>query len=267
MKKLIAIFLILAVSNAKGADSSEYPSIGHLHSKSNGAGIGLKYDCTKTGEILNCLFTQVFLRQKTSKEDAASEIQQSKQEFSALSAAEIKEVARKVCGKKADTAILDSIRRHIATGKKELAENNLADDMDYLKLIAVMEERVDSCGDDKRVAELMLEEGNISKETETRTCKISLNQYEKQFGFNPDTRQWIVNEGPSGNCGLVVIGIWEQEKGWLWNYTERRTITNRAGMVASIDCQDSENLNVRWTWKPMEKGVSFECSRYVFSAY
>lgn len=276
MKRLaLIVVLVLCAFGTQASDSSKYPFIGDLHPEASGMGIGLRYDCNKEGEILQCHFTQTFVRQKLSSEDAAKRTAQFAQEYAEIESTEKSDkVMAMFCGEGEDNITTEQMTKGISDKEKEMSRDNLTTDSDYIETISLLKQLIKSCSDKKQFLKIFKQFSILSANTDMHTCNVSLNQYEKEFYFNPDTQQWTHTEGPSGACGMMNIGTWEDDENLLWDYIERRTITNRKGKednplleLGFQNCDQREDLNVKWTWKPIEKGVSFECKRFVLSAF
>jgi hypothetical protein len=269
MKRLaLIVLLILCAFGIQASDSTDFPYIGDLHPEVGGMGIGLRYDCNKAGDTLKCHFTQVFVRQKLSREDAAKRNTQFEQEYAEIEGTEKgDELMAKLCGDGEGSTTAEQYRKGISDREKEMARDNLTADADYKEMLSLMRQLMKSCDDKKQFLKIFKQVSLIAAQIDTHTCNVSLNQYEKEFYFNPDTQQWTYSQQPSGVCGMVIIGTWENDTLNLWDYTERRTVTNRKGNDGLLDCDQREDLNVKWTWKSIEKGVTFECKRFVLSAY
>ena len=276
MKRFALIVpLILYAFGIRASDSTDFPYIGDLHPEVGDMGIGLRYDCNKSGDTLKCHFTQVFVRQKLSREDAAKRDTEFEQEYAEIKSTEKgDEFMAKFCGNGEGSVTAEQFKKGISDKEKEMSRNNLTADADYKEVLSLMRQLMKSCDDKKQFLKIFKQFSLLASQIDTHTCNVSLNQYEREFYFNPDTQQWTYSQQPSGACGMVVIGTWEHNESLLWDYIERRTITNRKGKednplleLGFQNCEQREDLNVKWTWKPIEKGVPFECKRFVLSAF
>lgn len=92
--------------------------------------------------------------------------------------------------------------------------------------------------------------------TEDLTCKITMYRpFELNFKRSTaNSRLWVSNEGPTGECGVVNVVSLEQEKDHptLWTYTSRRTVTNKAG-GGIMKCDAWDERPLVFSWKADEK--------------
>gem|GEM_PF-5891430 len=98
-----------------------------------------------------------------------------------------------------------------------------------------------------------------------KTCKV-LNDYShSQFKWNLPTQSWIFQSGPTGSCGIVIVGTLERDKNadssasklatatgaaGFWLYTERHMYTDRSGVLPNgLSCGGFPDITLHYTWK------------------
>jgi len=89
---------------------------------------------------------------------------------------------------------------------------------------------------------------------EPATCSVGNDYSESVFKWNQATQNWISQEGPTGPCGRINIGILERDpqSSQYWKYTEKKITTKPDGVNPDgPSCMQVAKLDstFHYTWR------------------
>ncbi|WP_400083787.1 hypothetical protein [Yoonia sp. R78084] len=203
----------------------------------------LHYECSGDSEInsLSCSFTQVLLTTNSSPEGLEDELASIPQMLADVSTFE---------GCEDLVANFEDAISRVERGEPMEDGRILdmdADELEYSKrLVASL---AAMCSD--RTAESLEALFRLTHEREAITCRPFVNDYRQTF-TKVDDGLWVVDDGPTGQCGIVQVSRFEQSEGdgFLWEYTAQRVITNPSGVSETgMSCSVLSDEPVLYTWR------------------
>lgn len=217
------------------------PTYGTLIGSSDGD--ILHYECMSGSGLgeLSCNFTQVLLSNESSPEDLENELARIPQMLADASMFDGCEVA---------LAEFDDTILRVERG--EPMEDGLVldwdtDEVEYFK--KVLARLADMCAN--RTAESIEALLRVNHEREAMTCRPFVNGYRQTFSQVSESL-WVVDDGPTGQCGIVQVSRLDQSEGdgVLWEYTAQKVISNPTGISeAGISCSALSEEPVLYTWR------------------
>lgn len=108
---------------------------------------------------------------------------------------------------------------------------------------------------------------------EARTCRVSANNFEQTFRLVKDIEgkfSWVVDEPPSGDCGLVQLSRFELDKSdgvSFWNYIARKAVTNPSGSNGLFKCSEFDEDTYPYSWKATDGLTWADCEKVEFSYF
>jgi hypothetical protein len=124
--------------------------------------------------------------------------------------------------------------------------------------------------------ELLRNVARANYELETRTCRVSANNFEQTFKRVADTANgkfsWVVDSSPQGDCGIVQLSRFEpvtMEKLTFWNYVARKAITNPEGQTGLIPlkCSKLDETTYVYSWRSDEGLTWADCEKIEFGVF
>lgn len=217
------------------------PSYGTLIGSSDGD--ILRYECQEDGAPgkLTCRFTQVLLSNNSDEDDLQNQLIDIPAMLADASTFE-------GCEELVDD-FADVISR--AERGEPMADGRLVDmDANELEYSKRLFASFASMCSDKSEESL---EGffRLTHEREAITCRPFVQDYHQVF-TRVDERLWVVDDGPTGKCGIVQVSTFEQSEGdgFLWEYTAQRIITNPSGISETgFSCSALSEEPILYTWR------------------
>jgi hypothetical protein len=207
---------------------------------------GLSLDCERSGATMRCRVFQIQIRAHKEPADIDALIKARTQQF----LKEIKETNGKfyaeMCDVAAKIANIDP--------RKESKTPEMLDTVEGLAALRSLNEMASRL---KRVCDSRSEAAVVkfveeTVQAEDLDCAIAMfRPFELTFRRSPaNKRQWVSNEGPHGECGIINVVVLEQEKDndMLWTYTSRRTVTNKTGGTV-LRCDGWDENPMVFSWK------------------
>lgn len=240
-----------------GSWAQEVPGLGivyHMTERSS-----LTYSCKKTNpEQLSCEFVQSSIRPKATIQELPAFIENSRKQF----------VAQKTPGDECKTFrdmvdVLEGTKP--APDPKGLASMTPVQKADGLSLGKA---GLAYCA--KPNVENVDAMARLMHERDRRTCTVSTNAFKQTFrkaDAGADSA-WIVQDKPSGPCGVVQLSRFEPEKGStgykFWKYIARKAITNPSGeLMLGGKCTGLDEAPYIYHWHAKEHQLS--CDYFQFS--
>lgn len=104
----------------------------------------------------------------------------------------------------------------------------------------------------------------VTTDRKIRTCKVTNFYWKEEFKWNEQTQKWISQHGPSGPCGVILIGTLATDKeaklggvtlgsaknSKFWLYNQKRLYTNPSGHLSSgLACSKFSEYTTSYTWR------------------
>jgi peroxiredoxin len=243
--------------------SDKYPTTGTVHNKLETS--ALNHDCSLQGQVLECDFTQMSVRQKKKPEDWPKEKAKAQQEYSSS-----KGLSKQECqGYEQFLSALKTGRAPKGKDQKEF-ERSLAllqpeEKQDQQSIISSM---TDYCNRPTESNFLRMVQAMFDKNT--RTCSVSVNRFSQRFNKLPGTDTWVVVDTPTGPCGVVQLDRFVADKSdsniVFWNYFAKKAVTNKTGeLLTGMKCSDLDEQGYEYNWLPRE--VRLDCDYISFGLF
>jgi hypothetical protein len=100
---------------------------------------------------------------------------------------------------------------------------------------------------------------------DTKTCRVSVFQYDPVKYTRVNSRKWISNEGPKGSCNSVFLYTLEHEPKYdnLWNWTQTRIYAD----TTLKSCEGIEiGKKLEFAWNGLDFRPQLSCEYVYFSA-
>jgi hypothetical protein len=219
--------------------------------------------CRKTSEMkIQCDLLQVHVSRKGKLEDRdkITSMLKSKEGLKELNDFKVSPVFKKMCSE--GRKVLDSLAsgQIPKSANKERWEKNFKNSHPRHKsyILETVNSLIIFCNNPS--AENYESYLAFALEKDMRTCTVWHNSYKQTFTrSNRSSKQWISNEGPSGECDVIDISVLKKDERTsginFWVYESERIITNKEakflGGLAS--CKDRPEEKMFYDWKQPEK--------------
>ncbi len=240
-------------------DFNKIPYFALLYEANKNSKLTVRCEEKSTNKI-TCDFEQISVTKVGKKEILEKKLEQAVKEFEKSMEAFEKFISKERCS--SNKAFFDSIK----TGKKpqNIDVNEFKSLMAKLKSnprfrtdvinLAEMSEKL--CNDPSRKdIESMI---RLMYDKEMRTCAIYTSNWSETFILSANGTQWTSNKGPTGECGLIDIGVFKKDAKdksalRIWTYESKRIVTNKKGKWAMglLGCEERENQEF-FDWKKAE---------------
>jgi hypothetical protein len=239
---VVAAFLLLVISAAIG--NAQELAIGHLET-SDDTGINwLNFNCNQNASRLSCEVFQTLIMHKVEGSNRDSEVQK---QMTGNVVQDFQNAFGETC--KNIDQLTEMIRKTVETGigmdGRKVNREQALDGKAYFDNLA------DACRhtDLKTVRKFV--ETNIDKDV--HTCRVVNSHSHIDFSYEPSTKTWVSNEGPSGVCGSITAGILEKDpksKSNFWLYTEKVIRTIPGGILSNgLSCSNFPDRTMHYTWR------------------
>jgi hypothetical protein len=227
---------------------SDNPTTGLLYNlkESN----SLQYDCTLSGDLLNCNFIQNFVRKKGTESDLKTALADLKDKFNE----QLKDLEKECPQVKKMVDALESGKVPKGSGNqadfdKFMAEATPIQKKDLNESIAAMQRL---CNDRSEPSMRAFIEINHNKNF--RTCKVGSYRFQQSFKKIDNSETWVVFdvEGPTGECGIINVSRFEKSSDF-YNYYSKKFISNKEGAsLGLITCSGLDENEYIFSWKSKE---------------
>lgn len=238
--RLAALLLFVATS----AFAQDRPTTGLAYNAKEMS--SLQYRCSLEGaDILKCDMVQSAVRKKTSgrslREVVASALAGLKNERppSPENCSGSGELAKMI---RNPTTAPERIQAMSATEKKDL--------------LTLDENLAAFCQDQS--AETVRKMVTAGYERDSRSCRVSSNDFSMRFRRVQRSNTWTSNDGPNGPCGTITVASMEQDpqEPMFWNYVQKRVVTNpSANWIGNAQCSAMDQSETRYNWQSQEAYV------------
>jgi hypothetical protein len=83
-----------------------------------------------------------------------------------------------------------------------------------------------------------------------RVCQVHSSSAEEYFEWKEASHSWVSQQGPTGICGTVAIGVLTQDpNNHYWNYVQKNIRTNPNGAGFGLKCSAFPDFQFNYTWK------------------
>jgi hypothetical protein len=262
---LLGLLLALPLS----VRAQDYPSTTMLYGTVDNDSLTVHCDPPNNGRM-HCFFAQTSVSRVGNAEDFEKKLSEGIAQF-------LKEGEEK--GFRETCRLMETLATAIRTGvpPKEADQAKFFDAMKNMPqgqkddFLAMTDQFSAFCKTpNKQTAEVALR-GIHDKEM--RTCKIWTNTYEQTFTTSDFGKTWIANDGPSGECGMVVISKLERAKAdflgkdqtLFWTYHTRKIISNKdTKALATFPCSGFDEREFFYDWKGDEKFLGCDYVKFGF---
>lgn len=234
----LLLLILMATSNAQ-----ELP-IGHLETQDDTGINWLNFHCNQNSNRLSCDVYQTLIMHKIEASDRAAEIQK---KMTGNVIQEFQNAFGEAC--KGVDQISAIIQKTVETGigqdGRKINRDQALDGKAYFDSLADACKRMDQ----KTIRKFI--EAMIDKDI--HTCR-EVNMFSHiDFSYEPATKTWVSNEGPSGVCGTITAGILERDlksSSNFWLYTEKviRTIPG-GSLPTGLSCSKFPDRTMHYTWR------------------
>jgi hypothetical protein len=278
MRVLMLSGMILSFPFVVNVYGQDYPTTGLVYNTRENSSI--VYDCNKSANEsrLNCKLTQTSIRKKAKPEDRGARLANAKKQFAAaLKDLEDPQTCQfmtkfmaAIKGTLNPEAVLEGEERK-DINRKEFLEQLASIRTKYQsdpETIGPFEELVRFCREKDEKSYLAIAEAEF--ERDLKTCTVGPNSFEQSFVWS--NGNWVVDEGPQGECGIVQLSRFESEKssalkGYrFWNYIAQKAVTNPGGETLVGKCEQLDQSEYRYSWKKPES-VHLGCAWIEFSPF
>jgi len=247
---LAFIALVIASPDAR----SQELRIGHLEATDDPGGINWAFfHCQQNGQVMECDVFQTLIHHELSPDQRAEYINKSMQD-------DLKQFTdKRFCD--SVSAVKRISTDAVKTGKG--ADGRPISLGQAQATVLVMGAADDACRNPNLTTARHAFEA--MDDQKMKTCKV-LNDYShSQFKWNLPTQSWIFQSGPTGSCGIVIVGTLERDKNadssasklatatgaaGFWLYTERHMYTDRSGVLPNgLSCGGFPDITLHYTWK------------------
>jgi hypothetical protein len=243
----IALALVFPAFNGAALAQEGAPTNGIVYNVTENHAI--TYQCRPSqNQTLTCDFNQTIVRKKAKPSDLDQKLQQAREnytEFSKEADAECHKIEQLVTVIR-DTSLdpakyvdltakgtdPQAFKESILKLRKQLAEHSDA--------IAVMDALANFCK--VRTEDSFLDMTRVEQSIAEQTCVISSNAFTQTFVRLPSAQDaWVVQDQPSGECGVVQLSRFEKAKTSIpsfvaWRYIARKAVTNPGGEIMGGQC-------------------------------
>jgi hypothetical protein len=234
------------------AGTKSPPSFAGLQSSVENSSLTMECKGAAPFNEIRCEFREVAIR-IPDEDEVQKKVAESKSVVSKVSDKKLAESKKALC------AALPSWKKDKAG---TLARRRaLAEDVAFL-------ERMCGCQDRACALNEMLKHD----EANARTCEVYGNHYDLTLR-RTDSRTWVANEGPSGQCGVIEVFTLEadsseadsKEDYSLWAFTLVRASANKSSELC-VGLQQQVNKPMVWTWKEgAHAELVADCRRFKLS--
>jgi hypothetical protein len=245
-----AVGILSVVGAVTSAAAQDHPTFGVVYNTTENH--SLTYECSLAGNELSCEFTQTGVRKSITADDAAQQRAAIPQQY-----------AEGIAELEAECPELRRLAEGIQSGTPSDAIPNAAEFQHFLStapeaqiedLRDLMARGVDMC--DQPTLENFTRFVDYGIEKRERTCKVWSQRYSQRFrAVGSERETWVVNEPPSGDCGLVNVSRFEKARDMdiFWDYYARKVVTNKQGMASGvIACGDFDENEYHYAWRSRE---------------
>lgn len=248
MRALLLIAWLFSVASV--AYAQDYPAGTHLfYGTTDNDSLLVRCDPPVNGSI-QCKFVQTMVSRRSEWKDFEAElpgaIDKLLGEKNAESCGNIAEFAKAIRDGTIPPGVTD-----LEKYKAGMAKTTPEQKQDLLKML---DSFAAYCAKpNKTTAETMLRQMH---DKESRTCQVSSNTYEQTFRKSDVGDAWLSNEGPTGDCGVIVISKLERSKGEykMWVYRTQKVVTMKEERsLGLVSCAKLDEQEYFFDWMSDEK--------------
>jgi len=244
MKVVLGLAVLGLLMDAPSIDAhADEVQIGHLETHDDTSTNWLYLHCDQQGPKLVCDAFQTLIYHELNASQREAEINKTMQ-----GVANFRDTMGQACAHSAET--VDVFANAVRTGKgadgREVSPSAAAQGLAVFKAMDAAC-RDTSIANIRKFAEVMADE-------KLKACKVH-NEWSKMiFSWNAATNAWVLQEGPTGPCGMMNIGTLERDptsKLKLWVYTEKKIRTKPDGgeILPGLSCNQFPETSFKYTWR------------------
>jgi hypothetical protein len=217
-------------------------AIGHLETQDDIGINWLNFHCDQNGNRLSCDVYQTLIMHKVEASDREAKI---REQMTPNVIQDFQKAFGEAC-KNVDqlSAIIEkTIQTGIGQDGRKVNRDQALDARSYFDSLA------DACKHtDAKTIQKFIE---TMTDKDIHTCREVDSFSHIDFSYEPTTKTWVSNEGPSGVCGTITAGILEKDHNLnFWLYTEKviRTIPG-GSLLNGLSCSKFPDRTMHYTWR------------------
>lgn len=222
IKKLILILIMFFISSKSYGE--ERPTFGLLYHQSENS--SLRYNCSMENDLLNCSFNQLSILSKSTEEDSELE-------------SKIKDEWKKKTIKfsKEECDMYENTMGKLSNSTDEKAKKKLEQLSSYERKHSMEMFNLILKHCQNPTLTNYFEFIKHANKRDKKTCIIRNNPYKQTFKKVPNSKEnkWLVVSEVKGNCGILNISNFMNEKGGLfnWKYIAEKKVLNKENLGCS----------------------------------
>jgi hypothetical protein len=249
-----ALAMLVPLICASNATAQEAPTVGLLYNTKESH--SLTYRCEKNGQLLDCEFTQIAVRRKTSPGELEARLKRGREEFP-----DFKRELKNQC--KDVSLMLDVLEGRKKPPSEPKGQFTATQKQHAIEMVKAMQTVCNSPTEKNLLAVVRIEHAK-----DMRTCTVSANSYRQAFrlirDYVAETPTWVVaQDQPEGACGFVNLSRFEPDKVEgvrypFWRYTARKAVTNPNGEFLGRSCKGFDEAEYLYDWRGEEHALGCE---------
>ncbi len=245
----VAVLWVVTCLVGGSATAQDVPTVGMVYNTSERA--SLVFACRdKSQTEIECDFSGVRVRKVAKPDDLREALDAAIKDFRSV-------------GLRFSSGECDTYRKLLAViqgretspdpekAKKFVADMSAIEKRDMIELVTAMIALCDTPSE-RQVRDLF----RLEQSKKERSCYVSeIRRFTQTFRRTSWDAPWTATAAPSGACGIVDLGRFEQEKRFglpVWKYYSRNVITNpnaALGFGTDKTCATLDQLEHLWDWQ------------------